>query len=109
MHYSLIIMSTKSGLFSKKYWIMQYPSVFQKGKGRLDKKIMVEMRPGRKSKKCGISIRIQRTVILSTAMRWTEIMQQMLCGVQKKVGSGSLLPLCKEIDKDQGFNWYLDQ
>ena len=70
MHYSLIIMLTKSGLFSKNCWIMQYQSMFQRGKGGLDKK-MVDKRPGSKSKQCGISIKIQRTAILSTAVQWT--------------------------------------
>ena len=32
---------------------------------------MVDKRPGRKSKQCGISMKIQRTAILSTAMQWT--------------------------------------
>ena len=39
MHCPLIIMSTKCGLLTKKCWIMQYPSVFQRGKGGLCKMV----------------------------------------------------------------------
>ena len=38
MHYSVIVMLTKSGLFSEKCWIMQYPSLFHWRKGRTRQK-----------------------------------------------------------------------
>ena len=37
MHYSSIVMLRNSGLFSNKCWMMQYPCLFQGGKGELDK------------------------------------------------------------------------
>ena len=76
MYYSLIIMLTKSGLFSKKCWMMQYPSLFNGGKGELDKTIMVDKRYRRGQEVEAMAIameveaRIQRTVILITTIRW---------------------------------------
>ena len=74
MHYYLIITLTKSGLFSKKCWIMQYPSLFQRGNGGLDKNNYGGQEAlnisGSCSEKCVIFIRIQRTAILISTMRW---------------------------------------